>query len=147
MQQPPRPAVPPPRPVAPALPVRSYGTVRMLASGCIISAWLTLVLSVLFGLGMLVAPASPAMPGLPPGYSGGGDLGMGPSPTSQLGPLLTFLMPTLKVAGAVTTIGGGILSFFFLAGLGQGIYLLLDMEENTRLTAQALVQIARRQGS
>ena len=33
------------------------------------------------------------------------------------------------------------------AALGQGIYLLLDMEENTRLTAQALVQIARRQGS
>ena len=53
----------------------------------------------------------------------------------------------MKLAGAVTTIGGGILSFFFLAALGQGIYLLLDMEENTRLTAQALIQIARRQGS
>ena len=148
MQPPPRPAAPPPRPAAvPALPARSYGSLRMLASGCIISAWLTLVLSVLFGLGMLVAPAAPAMPGLPPGYSGGGDLGVGSSPGSQLGPLLTMLMPGLKMVGAVTTIGGGILSFFFLAALGQGIYLLLDMEENTRLTAQALVQIARRQGS
>jgi hypothetical protein len=119
----------------------------MLASGCVISAWLTLVLSLLFGLGMLVAPSGPTMPGLPSGYSGGGELGLPQSPGSQLGPLLTMLMPGLKMAGAVMTIGGGILSFFFLAALGQGIYLMLDMEENTRLTAQALVQIARRQGN
>jgi hypothetical protein len=130
----------------PSLPPRSYGSVRMLASGSIISAWLTLVLSILFGLGMLAAPSPSAIPGLAPGYPGG-DLGVSPGPASQLGPLLTFIMPGLKMAGAVTTIAGGILSFFFLAALGQGIYLLLDMEENTRLTAQALVQIARRQGS
>jgi hypothetical protein len=119
----------------------------MLASGCIVSAWLTLIVSVLFGLGMLAAPSPSAMPGLPPAYPGGGDLGVGPSPASQLGPLLTFLLPSLKMVGAVTTIGGGILSFFLLLAMGQGIYLLLDMEENTRLTAQALVQIARRQGN
>ena len=47
---------------------------------------------------------------------------------------------------AAGSFGGGILSFFFLAAMGHGLHLLLDMEENTRLTAQALVQIARRQG-
>ena len=73
------------------------GRTALVAAG---AAWLTLVLSLLFGLGMLVAPAPPAMPGLPPGYSGGGDLGMGPSPGSQLGPLLTMLMPGLKMVGS-----------------------------------------------
>ncbi len=144
MQQPPRPAPPLPSPISP----RSYSGVRLLASGCIISAWLTLVLSVLFGLGMLVAPAAPSIPGVPPTYPGAGDLGLAPNPgAGQLGPLLTVLMPSLKWFGAVTTIGGGILSFFFLLAMGHGLYLLLDMEENTRITAQALSQIARRQGS
>jgi hypothetical protein len=156
MQQPPRPGPgqgpynapqsPPPRPLVPP---RHYGSLRMLASACVISAWLSLVLSVLFGLGMLVAPSPSAIPGVPPSYSGGGgDLGLSPGGgASQLGPLLALLGPGLKMLGVVTTIGGGILSFFFLAALGQGLYLLLDMEENTRITAQALSQIARRQGS
>ncbi len=138
----------PPRPVAPpSIPARNYGSLRMLASGCVLSAWITLVLSVLFGLVMLVAPSPSAMPSLPTSVPGeGGEIGMPAGPgAGQLGPLLTVLMPGLKMVGAVTTIGGGILGFFFLAAMGQGLYLLLDMEENTRLTAQALVQIARRQ--
>jgi hypothetical protein len=145
MHQAPRPAAAPL-----AVPPRSYGSLRLLASGCILSAWLSLILSILFGLAMLVAPSPSVAPGLPPAYSGpgGGDLGLSPSPgAGQLGPLLGFLLPGLKMVGAVTTIGGGILTFFFLMALGQGLYLLLDMEENTRITAQALAQIARRQGS
>jgi hypothetical protein len=144
MQQPPRPAV------APPVAARSYGTLRILAGACIFSAWLTLVLSVLLGLGMLVAPSQPAMPGLPPAYPapGGGDLGLPTSPgAGQLGPLLGMLLPGLKTIGALATLGGGILSFFFLAALGYGLHLLLDMEENTRITAHALAQIARRQGN
>jgi hypothetical protein len=144
MQQPPRPVSPLPRPAPP----RSYNGLRMLASACIISAWLTLVLSVLFGLGMLAVPSSPAMPGIPSSIPGAGDLGASPNPgAGQLAPLINVLMPGLKMLGVVSTIGGGILSFFFLAALGQGLYLLLDMEENTRITAQALAQIARRQGT
>jgi hypothetical protein len=144
MQQPPRPV----SPLPPLAPPRSYNSLRMLAGACIISAWLTLVLSVLFGLGMLAAPSPSAMPGMTPSFPGAGDLGAPPSPgAGQLGPLLTVLMPGLKMFGVVSTIGGGILSFFFLAALGQGLYLLLDMEENTRITAQALAQIARRQGT
>jgi hypothetical protein len=146
MQQPPRPAPPP-------VPARSYGTLRMLAGACVFSAWLSLVLSVLIGLAMLAAPSPPALPlgqgAAPPAYPGGGgdDLGFPPSPgVGQLAPLLG-LLPGLKMFGAVTTIGGGVLTFFFLVALGYGLHLLLDMEENTRITAQALAQIARRQGS
>jgi hypothetical protein len=142
---------PPPRaPVASPVPARNYGPLRTLAGACIFSAWLTLVLSVLIGLGMLVAPTPSAMPGLPPSYPGGdgGELGLPTNPgAGQLGPLLGFLLPGLKMIGVVTTIGGGVLSFFFLAALGYGVHLLLDMEENTRITAHALAQIARRQGT
>jgi hypothetical protein len=144
MQQAPRSSAPPP-----PVPARSYGGLRLLAGGCILSAWLSLILSVLFGLAMLVAPSAPVGPSLPPAYPvpGGGDLGLPPtSGAGQLGPLLGLLLPGLKMIGAVTTIGGGVLSFLFLLALGHGIYLLLDMEENTRITAQALAQIARRQG-
>jgi hypothetical protein len=140
---------PPPRPAVASVPARSYGSLRMLAGACVFSAWLTLILSVLIGLAMLVAPSPSAMPGMPSGLpgAGGGDLGLPQSPgAGQLGPLLGMLAPSLKMFGAVTTIGGGILSFFFLVAMGYGLHLLLDMEENTRLTAQALVQIARRQG-
>jgi hypothetical protein len=132
------------------VPARTYGPLRMLAGACIFSAWLTLVLSVLFGLAMLAAPSPPAMPAAPPAYPGGpdGDLGLPTTPgVGQLGPLLGMLLPGLKMIGLVTTIGGGVLSFFFLAALGYGLHLMLDMEENTRITAQALAQIARRQGS
>jgi hypothetical protein len=143
MQQPPRPAVT-------SVPPRSYGSLRTLAGACVVSAWLTLILSVLIGLGMLVAPTSPpGMSGLPPNFSapGGGELGLPQNPGGgQLGPLLGVLAPGLKMFGVVSTIGGGILSFFFLAALGHGLHLMLDMEENTRITAQALAQIARRQG-
>jgi hypothetical protein len=135
----------PPRPTPPSVPARSYGPLRTLAGACIFSAWLTLVLSVLFGLAMLVAPTPPTLPTAPPGLPGGdgGDLGLPTSPgLGQLGPL-----PGLKMIGVVTSIGGGVMSFFFLAGLGYGIHLMLDMEENTRITAQALAQIARRQGN
>jgi hypothetical protein len=140
----------PPRPTPPSVPARSYGPLRTLAGACIFSAWLTLVLSVLFGLAMLVAPTPPTLPTAPPGLPGGdgGDLGLPTSPgLGQLGPLLGLLLPGLKMIGVVTTIGGGVMSFFFLAGLGYGIHLMLDMEENTRITAQALAQIARRQGN
>lgn len=144
MQHPPRPGPPLPSPVPP----RSYSGVRLLASGCIVSAWLTLVLSVLFGLGMLAARSASSIPGMPSVYPGAGDLGLQPNPgAGQATALLALLMPTLKWLGAITTIGGGILSFFCLLAMGHGLYLLLDMEENTRITAQALSQIARRQGS
>lgn len=157
MQQPPYPGPRnmPAAPLPPARPPRSYGSLRLLAGGCIVSAWLSLVLSVLFGLAMLAAPSPSAMPGMPPSYPGGpgfpggpgNDLGLSPSPgAGQLGPLLGLMLPGLKLFGAVTTIGGGILSWLLLLAIGQALYLLLDMEENTRITVNALLQLARRQG-
>jgi hypothetical protein len=117
---------------------------------CVVSAWLTLIVSVLMGLGLLAMPtpsataglAIPARPDLDPNGLGGGT-GLGPG---GIGALLPALAGGLRWIGAVTTIGGGVISFFLLAALGQAIYVLLDMEENTRITAHAMAQIARRMG-
>jgi hypothetical protein len=117
---------------------------------CVVSAWLTLIVSVLMGLSLLAMPtpsptaglAIPARPDLDPnGLGGGAGLGAG-----GIGALLPALAGGLRWIGAVTTIGGGVISFFLLAALGQAIYVLLDMEENTRITAHAMAQIARRMG-
>jgi hypothetical protein len=110
------------------------------------------VLSLIVGFGLLAAPAAPTgglpiptRPDLDPnglGGLGGGTLGG----AGGAGALLPLLAGGLRWVGALTTIGGGVLSFFLLAALGQGLYVLLDLEENTRITAHALAQIARRMG-
>lgn len=145
MQSPPRP------PAVPLVPERRYGGLRLLASACIGSAWITLILSVIVGLSLLAAPAPamgglqmPARPDLDPGGLGGIGGGMGGG--SGAGALLPLLAGGLRWVGALSMLGGGVFSFFLLAALGQGLYLLLDMEENTRITAGALAQIARRMG-
>jgi hypothetical protein len=127
----------------------------MIASGSVFSAWLTLVLSVLFGFGMLAVPTpSPATLTPVPGYGqrlpDGSDLEnpLGGNPAGALGGLggLLSFASGLRVAGGILTIAGGIVTFFALIALGYGLHLLLDMEENTRLTAQAMAHIARRMG-
>lgn len=136
-------------PAAPLLPERRYSGLRMLASMCVVSAWLTLIVSVLIGLSLLAMPTPPTAAGLPiptrpdldPNGLGGTGLGPGGA-----GALLPALAGGLRWIGAVTTIGGGVISFFLLAALGQAIYVLLDMEENTRITAHAMAHIARRMG-
>jgi len=136
-------------PGAPMPPDRRYSGLRMLASMCVVSAWLTLIVSILMGLSLLAMPTPGAVPGLPiptrpdldPGGLGSTGVGAG-----GLGALLPALAGGLRWIGAVTSIGGGVISFFLLAALGQAIYVLLDMEENTRITAYAMSQIARRMG-
>lgn len=132
----------------PLLPERRYGGLRFFASSCIGAAWITLILSVLLGLSMLAAPAPspglpiPPRPELDPGGLGGGGIGG----AGGIAALLPLLAGPLRLIGAISTIGGGVLSFFFLAAIGQAILVLLDMEENTRITAQAMAHMARRIG-
>lgn len=143
----------PPRPsAAPLIPERRHTGIRLLASTCIASAWITLVVSVLMGFSFLAAPAPgpaglplPTRPDLDPGGLGGLGAGM-PGAAGGMGALLPMLAGGLRWIGALTLIGGGVLGFFLLAALGQGLYLLLDLEENTRVTAGAMAQIARRMG-
>jgi hypothetical protein len=134
------------------LPERRYGSLRFLASSCVAAAWITLIVSIVLGFSMLAAPAP--TPGLPMGTRpdldpgglgglGGGGLGGG---AGGIGALMPLLAGPLRMIGAISTIGGGVLSFFFLAALGQAIIVLLDMEENTRITAQAMAHMARRIG-
>jgi hypothetical protein len=124
----------------------------MIASSCIVSAWLSLILSILLGFSLLATPTPTHPTGLP-GYGqsspyspGMGGEGLGGGPAAALGLLIPFAAG-FRVAGAIATIAGGVLTFFFLAALGQAVYVLLDMEENTRITAQAMAAIARRMGS
>lgn len=140
-------------PPTPAFAERRHGSLRMLASSCVVTAWLTLIGSILFGISLMAAPT----PSFPTGISGyaqrspynqglGDDgLGLGTSPAPGIGMLLPFAAG-FKVAGGIITVATGVLSFFFLAAIGQAIYVLLDMEENTRITAQAMAHIARRMG-
>src|SRR5947209_5442966 len=140
--------MPPRMPPVPILPERRYGSLRTIASSCVFSAWLSLVLSLLFGFGMLAVP-TPTLPTPVPGYGqrlpDGGDLEnpLSGSPGGGLGGLggLLSLTSGLRVTGGILTIGGGVMGFFCLIALGYGLHLLLDMEENTRITAQALAQI------
>jgi hypothetical protein len=141
-------------PPTPVFSERRHGSLRMLASSCIVTAWLSLVLSILFGISLLAAP-TPSLPTSLPGYAqrspynqGLGDDGLGglgTGPVGGIGMLLPFASG-FKVAGGIATIATGVLTFFFLAALGQAVYVLLDMEENTRITAQAMTHIARRMG-
>jgi hypothetical protein len=137
-------------PVVPLVPERRYAGLRLLASTCIGSAWITLILSVIVGLSLLAAPAVPVPGGLPiptrPELdpNGLGGLGGGLGGAGAAGALLPLLASGLRWVGALTMLGGGVLSFFILAAIGQGLYVLLDLEENTRITAGALAQIARR---
>lgn len=139
-------------PTVPLVPERRHGGLRLLAGTCIGSAWITLVLSVIVGFSLLAAPAPslgglqiPTRPELDPGGLGGlGGGGLGGA--GGAGAWLPLLAGGLRWVGALTTLGGGVLSFFLLASLGQALYLLLDVEENTRITASALAQIARRMG-
>src|SRR5258707_318718 len=112
-------------PPTPVYSERRHGSPPMLASSCILTASLTLVLSILFGIGMLAAP-TPSLPTSLPGYTqrapynpGLGDdgLGMGTAPTMGIGALLPFASG-FRVAGGIATIATGVLTFFFLAALG-----------------------------
>lgn len=135
-------------PVVPLVPERRYAGLRLLASTCIGSAWITLILSVIVGLSLLAAPTGPTPGGLPipprPDLDPNGLGGVGGAGGASA--LLPLLAGGLRWVGALTTLGGGVLSFFLLAAIGQGLYVLLDLEENTRITAGALAQIARRMG-
>jgi hypothetical protein len=75
-----------------------------------------------------------------------GNDGLGADPAGALGALLPSFAGGFRVVGGILTIGSGVVGFFCLAALGQSIFLLLDMEENTRITAQAMATIARRMG-
>lgn len=161
----PRAPYPPAGPQAPLLghpTAKRYKTLRFLASSCIVSAWLSLGLSLLFGIGAMIsgvaglaAPTAPSigsggldsgglsggggLDGLGGGGAGAGGLGLG-------GGAAAGILAAVKIATGVFTIGSGVMSFFLLMWIGLQIYVLIDTEENTRMAAAAMTAIARKMG-
>jgi hypothetical protein len=69
--------------------------------------------------------------------------GSGGSATSGT---IASLLAGLQFAGGAFTLITGVFGFLVLLAAGMLIYVILDMEENTRTAAQAMSSIARRMG-
>jgi hypothetical protein len=133
----------------PAAPVRRYPALRFLASGYIWSAWVTLIISIAVGGGlMLGAGFSAATTTAGNTYPGGTSAGTsgGEGGPAAMGALLQLIVPGLKFATGVFTIATGLVTFLLLLAIGEIIFVLLDTEENTRAGAQAMTAVARRMG-
>ncbi len=106
---------------------KKYGVLRIIATINKIIAWIVLVLGVLGGCVSLVV-------GLLPGLT---------ATSSRTAPAL--LMGGLA-AGLVTSVGAiffAVLYFLVFYSFGEMIYLLIDLEENTRATVEQLKNITK----
>jgi hypothetical protein len=106
---------------------KKYGVLRTIATINKIIAWIVLVLGVLGGCVSLAF-------GLLPGLTSAG---------SRTAPAL--LMGGLA-AGLMTSIGAiffAVVYFLVFYSFGEMIYLLIDLEENTRTTAEHLKNIPK----
>ena len=134
---------------------RRYTFLRIVAATCTWSAWITLIgaviaaiwtVSSLSQLGGLAGqlPAAPTPQPVDP------DLGF-PMPGSPGGanPALQMLavLPFLKGPLVLLTLATGVFAFLIQVAMGQAIYVLLDMEENTRQASTLLAALARRSGA
>lgn len=164
-------APPPPPPNAIRTP-KKRGALRFVAASCVLSAWLTLVVALLFaglslvaGLGMsasLAASRATHMPrpqGLPDLGGADSNLGGGLFPQEPGGALgqpvaglggLPDVRPYVQglcYASAAFNLVTGVVGFFLFLGLGQACYALLELEEESRRTTQWLEVIATRLGA
>lgn len=136
-------------------PTRRYVFLRIVAATCTWSAVITLVGAIIAAVWTLVSisqlgalagqiPAAPTPQPVDP------DLGI-PMPGSSGGanPALLVLgvLPFLKGPIALLTLATGVFAFLIQVAMGQAIYVLLDMEENTRQSSALLAALARRSGA
>jgi hypothetical protein len=106
---------------------KKYGVLRIIATINKIIAWLVLVLGVLGGCASLAMGLVPALTAT----------GTRNAPVLLAGGL---------AAGLVTGLGAiaiSILYFLVFYSFGELIYLLIDLEENTRTTAERLKEITK----
>lgn len=149
---------------------KSRGSLKFLASTCVFSAWITLVLSVFsafstfmfaagFGTmagsmgaspsGSLTAPANPSLssPGddglgiSKPSIPGIGNLG-----SAMGGAMLGQIVGPVCFAFGAFTLVSGIVTFIIFLGLGQACYVLIDLEEQSIQQGEALGIIIARLG-
>jgi hypothetical protein len=106
---------------------KKYGVLRIIATINKIIAWLVLVLGVLGGCVSLAIGLVPALTG-----TGGRD-----AAALAAGGLIGGLL------GGIGAIFVAVLYFLVFYAFGEMIYLLIDLEENTRLTSERLREIAK----
>ncbi len=150
------PAGPPRAPTVSAL--KRYPGLRMLATTCLISAWLTLAGSLIGGLVLMVGggsgvAAATANLSSPTGGLAGIDDDPGSASRSQqaqaataLQTLLTLALPSIRLASGIFTLVTGGTTFLLLLAAGMLVHVILDTEENTRVAAAAMSAVARRMG-
>lgn len=101
---------------------RRYGALRFVAFALQVLAWVTLILGLLVALGIVLAGAFSLI-----------DL---PLPGQPSGTSAASLIA--GVIGGVTILLVAIVHFLGFLAASQMIYLLIDMEQNTRVAADAL---------
>ena len=159
-------------PAGPGVRRKKRGALRFLAGTCLVTAWLTLALSLLVAVSAGLAGASMAARGRAaassttyfPTPAPGGGAGMGlpdleggsaglpssgaalPGPETFL-PLFLNALPALYLGSAAITLVTGIVTFLLVLGLGQACYALLDLEDQSYQMAQSLQAILARLGA
>lgn len=165
---PPAPAGPPPALGPRPLKRKNRNALRFLAGSCVFSAWISLVLSLFTAFGLVMTgmgfAATSAAPGStlsstplgggssPLGSGAGGEeSGIPKLPGADLGGALTGgilarVVPPLCYGSAVFTLFTGVVTFLLFLGMGQGCYLLVDLEEQSFQMSEALGIIVARLG-
>ena len=105
---------------------RKYSILRIVATIFKVLAWIALVFGVLGACGSIVLGAAP-------GLLGGGNQG------GSFNPGLGALGIVGGIVGGLAGLFGSVLVFLVLYTYGDMISLLIDLEENTRLTAERLL--------
>lgn len=106
---------------------KKYGVLRIIATINKIIAWIVLVLGVLGGC---VSLAVGVLPGLT-------------AASSRTAPALLAGGLMMGLATGVGAIVISVIYFLVFYSFGELIYLLIDLEENTRATAEQLKNIAK----
>jgi hypothetical protein len=105
---------------------KRFGVLRIVATIYKVLAWIVLVIGVLGACGSIALGALPAL-----GGAGARSLGLGAG-----GLLGGVVMGLVAIFFAV-------LYFLLLYAFGEMVYLLIALEENTRLTAERLKEITK----
>ncbi len=101
-----------------------FGVLRFIGNLLKVVAWIWLVLSVIGAIGMAIAGSA-----LIPLMSG------------AMGANANWIPATGGVIGGIAMLFIGLIYFLFFYAIGEGIQMMLAVEENTRLTAALLLRM------
>jgi len=101
-----------------------FSVLRFIGNLLKVVAWIWLVLSVISAIGVAIAGSS-----LIPLLSG------------ALGSTASWIPATGGVIGGIALLFIGLIYFLFFYAIGEGIQMMLAVEENTRLTAALLLRM------